>query len=147
MRNTQKPFRLVIFNALNGHITYGGNPVHFFDERKTASEQADIYVTFGSQSERVIEENDSCFITQSTIKLAVVAKSFSEISKDIINDISDSILLLLLPNTQTNGFTDPSGMQIQNIKLLDSETGIIFQSTNFTLTQTITLTAQIVQQS
>lgn len=146
MKNTQKPFRLALFNALSGHITHNAVNIGFFDERKTASDQANIYVTFGTQSERVIEENDSCFITQSTIRLAVVSKVFSETSKDIINDITDSILQLLLPTNQTNGFTDPSGMQIQNIKLLDSETGVIFQSTNFTLTQTITLTAQIVQQ-
>ena len=148
MKNTQKPFRLAIFNALNGQLSYNSTPVPVTDERKLQSDTSKIYVIFGRQTETPIEENDCAFITQSTIDLLIVSKTFSETSKDTVNDIADDILELLLTTPQINGFTEPSGFQVQNIKLGYSETGTMrMNSTDIMLTQLLTITAQIVQQS
>lgn len=148
MKNTQKPFRLAIFAALDGQLTYNSIAVPVTDEKKLQSDTSKIYVIFGRQTETPTERNDSAFITQSTIDLLIVSKTYSETSKDIVNDISDDILELLLTTPQINGFTEPMGFQVQNIELAYSETGTMrMNSTDITLTQLLTITAQIVQQS
>lgn len=148
MKNTQKPFRLAIWNALDGNLSYNSIPVPVTDEKKLQSDQSKIYVIFGRQTETPTERNDSTWITQSTIDLLIISKTFSETSKDIVNDLSDDILQLLLTTPQINGFTDPLGFQVQNIELAFSETGTMrMNSTDIMLTQLLTITAQIVQQS
>ena len=118
------------------------------DEKKLQSDSSKIYVIFGRQTETPTERNDCTWITQSTIDLLIVSKTFSETSKDIVNDIADDILGLLLTTPQINGFTDPMGFQVQNIELAYSETGTMrMNSTDIMLTQLLTITAQIVQQS
>ena len=148
MKNTQKPFRLAIFNALDGNLSYNSVNVPVTDEKKILGDTSKIYVIFRRQTETPTDENDCTWITQSTIDLLIVSKTFSETSKDIVNDIADDILELLLTTPQINGFTDPLGFQVQNIKLAYSETGTMrMNSTDIMLTQLLTITAQIVQQS
>lgn len=148
MKNTQKPFRLAIWNALNGFVTYNAQNIPISDHKKAATDSTKIYITFGRQTETPTERNDSAFITQSTIDILIHSKTFSMVSSDTVNDIADQILELLLTTPQINGFTEPLGFQVQNIELQFSELGNLqVLPADFALTQLLTITAQIVQQS
>lgn len=109
MRDTQKQLRLAVFNALNGVIS-----VPVYDEKKLVSATDDTYVLLSTQQETPTEETDCTWITRSSIDLQVMQKTGSEVSKDDIDDISNEILVILMPTRGTLGITAPSGLEFQN---------------------------------
>lgn len=140
MRDTQKILRHAIFNALTGIS------VPVYDEKKKVRDNTSLYVLLGTQQEQNDDTMDT-FITLSTIDIEVCHKTGSEVSKDKMDDVGNEILERLFPTVQTDGITDPSGVQIQNLRRERTITRTIeITPTESMVRKIITISSQIVQQ-
>ena len=110
MRDTSKQIRDAVYACLNGNL--GGVPV--YDEKRLVSSTATSYVLLSTQQETPTEENDCTWITKSSIDIEVVQRTGSEVSKNTIDELSNSILTLLVPTRGTSGLTEPSLLQFAN---------------------------------
>lgn len=108
MKDISKPYRLAIFDALDGNIS-----VPVFDEKKKATSHARLYVLLSTQQSQPFEETQGTFSRRASIDLEICARKDVEISKDDLGDIVDEILELLFPDYNTLNVTEPAGMQFQ----------------------------------
>ncbi len=113
MKDTKKILRIAVFNALDGNITYSGNPVPVVDEKVRNSVPADLFILLGSQFESAIDRNSSAFITQSSIDLYITQKVSAEVSKDAIDEVYEDMLEIIFPTVGTLGIASASGFQFQ----------------------------------
>lgn len=144
MRDTCKPYRLAIYNCLNGNL--GG--IKVYDEKKKVGATDTLFVLLSTQQETPIEENDCAFISKSSIDIEIVQKTGFEVTKDTIDDLANIILTLVIPDTQSSCLTAPSGFQFliptvtrtltRNVSITDSESILV---------KIITITTQIVTQN
>jgi hypothetical protein len=144
MRDTCKPYRLAMFNCLNGHL--GG--INVYDEKKKRLATDTVFVLLSTQQETPIEDNDCAFITKSSIDIEIVTKTGFEVTKDTADDLANLIMQLVIPDTQSSGLTAPSGFQFlipqctrtltRNVSITDSESILV---------KILTFTTQIITQS
>lgn len=128
-----------------GQLSYNGISVPVYDEKKRDKQLANLYVVLSTQQE-TDDNTDTSFTTDSSIDIDITHKTEFEISKDAIDEVSDQILELLLPNPDGPGW-NVSGFLIQNIRRSSTI------SRNFSLTDSqsiiakiITITSKITQQ-
>ncbi len=97
MRDLSKPFRLAVFSVLNGNT--GGIPI--YDEKRLVSATDNTFILLSTQQQtqqQTQEEvNDCTWVSRLSIDIEVYNKTGSEVSKDTIDDVSNTILGLLLP--------------------------------------------------
>lgn len=141
MKDVSKPYRLAIFNALNGVIS-----VPVYDEKKLASSQAKVYVLMSNQQSLPFEESQGTFTRRASIDLEICARTGVEISKDTQDNITDEIIEILFPDYNSFNVVMPAGMQIQSAHY-DTEFSRAFE---FSPTESITrkiikITALIIQ--
>ena len=110
MRDVSKPFRLSVFNCLNGNLS--GRPV--YDEKQKVTASDTLFVLLSTQQQTQIEQNDCTWINRCSIDIEVIQKTGSEVSKDDIDDTANDILTLILPTPTTCGLTEPGGLQFCN---------------------------------
>lgn len=144
MRDTCKPYRLAVFNCLNGNL----NGINVYDEKKKVAATDTVFVILSTQQETPTDLNDCAFITRSSIDIEIVCKTGFEVTKDTIDDVANLILKLITPTVQTSGLTTPSGFQFEipvctrtltrNVSITDSESVLV---------KILTFTTDIVTQS
>lgn len=93
MRDLSKPFRLAVFFVLNGNT--GGIPI--YDEKRLVSATDNTFILLSTQQQTQEEVNDCTWVSRLSIDIEVYNKTGSEVSKDTIDDVSNTILGLLLP--------------------------------------------------
>lgn len=147
-RDTMRSFRKSIFQCLNGNVMYNGVVIPGYDEKVFTGQNPDLYYLFGTQRETDITDNDCTWTTKSTIDIVIVSRTQSEASKDAVDDISDTILDLLLNLPGSDNLIAQSGFQITYLKRESAVSGLIQISPTETILQKlITLTANIIQQN
>jgi len=147
MRDTKKILRYAIYNALSGNVSYNSANVPVYDEKKKVSSTDNIYILLSTQQE-TSDNTFSAFMNNSSIDLEVYHKTGSEVSKDIMDDVSNTILEVIFPTPSTVGITQPSGFEIMNLEMASSITRTLEVSETQSILRTIIkITAQIIQQS
>lgn len=133
MRSVSKIYRLAIYHALSGHVNYNGFNVPVYDELKSIQDSAKLFILLGSQSSRPIL-NQSAFIRTASLDIAIVNKTASEVSKDVVDDVEEAILTILFPDIETFGVAEPAGFQFGEAYYESEST----QNTGLSQTETIT---------
>lgn len=148
MTDTMKPFRLAIVQALSGNVTYLSNEVKIYDEKVFTGEMPSIYILLSTQREQDITQTDCTWETKSSIDLMIVSKTGSEVSKDVLDDISGQILELLLNLPGSDNLLAQSGFMITYLKRESAVCGMFqISPTQSELRKVMTLTATIIQQN
>ena len=144
MRDVSKPFRLAVFNCLNGNLS--GVPV--YDEKQKVTGTDTLFVLLSTQQQVPDEDISEAWISRASIDLEVQQKTGSEVSKDAIDDVSNSILELLLPVPWVAGVVTPSGLQFCNAKC-DSliSRNLSISETDSVIAKIIRFSVQVIQQS
>ena len=148
--DSMKALRKAIYNVLNGNVIYKGAAVKIYDEKIFTGEQPNLYILFGTQRESRLPEfeQDCAYVAFSSIDILIVSKTQSETSKDALDDISSSILDLLLNLPGSDNLAAQSGFQISNLRRESAVCGLVQISPTETILQKlITLTASIIQQN
>lgn len=149
MKDTKKILRQAIFDALDGNITVGGNTLKFYDEKAPSTDDETFYGILSTQQETGSNDNDSSFITQSSIEIELIQKTGSEVSKDDIDDAYEQIMEILIPEPFTlgNTVTVPSGFQFLNPYRESCITNtVILSPTEAVITERFRVVFTIVQQ-
>ena len=155
MRDTAKQLRQAVYQCMAGQIGYP-DPTYpedtillkFYDEKKLVSVTEKIFALLSTQQETLTDENDCTWITRSSIDIEIYHKTGSEVSKDVIDDLSNAILVRLMPTPQTTNIIDPSNLQFCNHKV-DSiiSRNISLSETESVLEKIIRFSVQIIQQT
>jgi hypothetical protein len=139
--------RMAVYNLLNGNISYNGQNVPVYDEKRRVGDTDNLFIILGTQQESDDDTSDT-FITDSSIDIEIQHRTDYEVSKDAIDEVSNQVLDLILPTPQTNGFA------VQNLALIQCVRRSRSVSRNFSLTDSqsivakiITITCKIIQQS
>lgn len=115
MTDSMKPLRLGIFAVLDGAITYNSTAVPVYDEKVFTDESPNLYILLSDQQESNAPERSDCTEPiRSTINVEIVRRTGSEVSKDTIDDVSNSIYALLITSPGIAGFT-VSGFQVIDV--------------------------------
>ncbi len=148
MKDTQRPLRLAIHGIINGNVLYNGQPVYFYDEKKKVSRTDKVYGLYSTQnSTRGEDSNDSTWITEERIDIELLHKTQFEVTKDFIDDASDQIYALLMPNRLNDTLPDPSMMLIQHFELEQALTRAVeISPTETIVTKIMTFYCKIIQQ-
>lgn len=135
------------------NITYPTGPMTlatlaFYDEKKSVLASDKIFALLSTQQETLTDENDCTWITRSSIDIEIYQKTGSEVSKDLIDDLSNAILVRLMPTPQTTNIIDPSNLQFCNHRI-DSiiSRNISLSETESVLEKIIRFSVQIIQQT
>lgn len=147
MRDTQKPLRTAIYNVLNGNVTYDGETVFkLYDEKKKVGQTERIYGLFGTQ-QTTRDRTSEYWITDERIDIEIVHSTEFEVSKDMIDDISDQLYLLLMPGPINSALADPTSMLIQHFELEQALTRAVeISPTQSEVSKIITFFCKIIQQ-
>lgn len=141
-------FLRAVFNKLNGAITYDSVPVPVYDEKKSVSSSANLYILLGRQTESDDIQDDNTFAATNTLEIEIWYKTGFETSKQAVHSVSNQILQLLIPTPYTSGLGVQDHFQFLNLRRTSAITqGFQITDTQTVLAKIITISAQIVQQS
>lgn len=114
MKGIDKPYRLAIYNALNGNISYNGANIPFYDELKSGVDSGvQLFALFSTQQTN-LDQNFDAFIHNCSIDIEIVTKFAASVTKDVLDDIEEAITTILFPDPHTFGIVQPAGLQIQS---------------------------------
>lgn len=140
-RDTMKPFRLAIFNLLNGNIS-----CEIYDEKKKSSDSNGLYVTMGTQTEnQSSQQTDTSWMHDVTLDLEIIQKTGMEVSKDDIDDVSEEIYEILEPVFGTGALVIP-GFQVTDLRVSGVSRTFEVSATESIVTKTCTISALLTQQ-
>lgn len=141
MRDTMKPVRRAIFDVASGLVSYKGNVVAVYDEKVFTGETPNVYILLSTQQETDDDRTDCTWYTRSSIDVEIIAKSGSEVSKDVIDDISNQFMEMVAGLPGVFNVAAQSGFQIvdlyresaitQNLQITQNES-ILRKITKFT---------------
>lgn len=143
MRDNSKALRVAIFTALTGNT--GGIPM--YDEKRKVSATDNTFILFTTQQQTPDEDNDCTWISKCSIDIEIINKTGSEVSKNTIDEISNTICEVLIPSvgvtvlTSANlqfGYAYVESIISRNLSL--SETESVMQ-------KVIRFVVQIIQQA
>lgn len=147
MKSTMKPFRKAVKDVLSGNITYASSTVPIYDAKVHAGQQPQIYILLSTQREQDVTDQDCAWNHRSSIDLVFIAKSGSEVSKDVIDDIADRALELLLSSPGVSNLAVQTGFQILEVKMESAVIGEVqISPTQSELQKIVSLTAFIFHQ-
>lgn len=148
MRDTQKILRKAVYNCLNSNITSLNGVVGVFDEKRKVSETTNLYILLSTQQETDNNTSDA-FMTDSSIDIEIVHKTGFEITKDAIDDISDQILSLIIPQPDSAAGLVPDPLfQIQNVRRTSTITrNYSITESSSVISKIVTVSCLIVQQA
>lgn len=139
---------LAVFNALNGNLSWDGDNVPVYDEKRRVNATDNIYVVLSTQQESDAPQTSDAFITLSTIDIEILHKTDYEVSKTVVNNISNQILNIIFPTPQTNGMPVQDHFQILNVRRERAITRqFALTDSQSILAKIITISCHIVQQS
>lgn len=148
MRDTTEILSNAVYRALNGNISYEGNSVPVFDEKKKVGNRDNIYILFSTQQEMPPDDVQSYFMVDSFLDIEIVHKTQSEVTKTILSRVANSVLEILFPAPNTIGITAPSGFQIPLFEYAGSITRAFeISQTESIVRKFIKVKAKIIQQS
>lgn len=133
MRDISKPFRLAVYSLLQGNIGY-----NVYDEKRKVTVTDTTFVLLSTQQQTPVEENDCTWMSNASIDIEVTQKTGSEVSKDDIDDISNSICQILLPAPFTTTIASP------NLQFVNARVDSII-SRNFSTSETETVIIKIIR--
>lgn len=107
-----KPIRHGINTLIAGQVTYAAGVVPVYDEKVYTGEIPDIYILLSTQQEADTERTDCTWTTRSSIDIEIIARSESEVSKDVIDDVSNDVMELIAGLPGAWNVSNPSGFQI-----------------------------------
>lgn len=138
---------MAIFGTLTGGaVTYMGQAVNFYDEKKKVGRTDKVYVLFGTQ-QTTRDRTSEYWITDERIDLEILHAEEFEVTKDFIDDVSNQIYQLLMPNPINDSLPDPTLMQIQHFELEQALTRAVEVSPTKTIvSKLLTFSCKIVQQ-
>lgn len=116
MRDTMKPIRHAVNTALSGQVVYAGSQVPVRDEKLYTGEIPKIYILLSTQQETDTERTDCTWTTKSSIDLEFITRSASEVSKDVLDDVSNDALQLIMGLPGAQVIPNPSGFQITDVQ-------------------------------
>lgn len=146
MKDTMKPFRKSIYDVLSGNVIYNSAIVSIYDEKVFTGEIPNIYILLGTQREQDITQTDCAFETNSSIEILIISRTKSEASKDALDDISNTILELLLNLPGSDNLVEQAGFTMINLRRESAVCGLLQLSPNETILQKqINLTVTITQ--
>jgi hypothetical protein len=116
MRDTMKPLRRAIDAVINGQILFNENVVPTYDEKVNSDRSPSVYILYSTQQETDTEGNDCTWVTRSSIDIEIIARSQSEVSKDVIDDISNDLTDLVLGLPGASGISIGAGLQLVSIR-------------------------------
>lgn len=148
MRDTTEILSNAIFQALNGSVSYNGQTIPVYDEKKKVGSTENIYILFSTQQEMPPDDVQMCFMNDSFLDIEIVHKTQSEVTKTILSRVANSILEILFPTPLTIGIVEPSGVQIPVFEYAGSVTRVFEVSpTESIVRKFIKVRAKIIQQS
>lgn len=140
-----KPFRKAIYDCINGNITYSGSIVKIYDEKVFQGEQPNVYILLSTQREQDATDQECGWQTKSSIDILIISKTGSEVSKDAVDDISNSMLQLLLNLPGDDNLSVQTGFQILEVKRESAASGQVqISPTQSELQKITTITAMII---
>ncbi len=144
MRDVSKPLRIAVFNCLSGNV--GSLPT--FDEKQKVTGTANLFIVLSTQQQVPDEDISESWISRASIDIEVVQKTGSEVSKDDIDDASNTILGLLLPSPWVSGVVTPPGLQFTNAKCESIiSRNLSLSETESVVQKIIRFSVQVIQQS
>jgi len=148
MRDTHYLIRRAFYAVLQGQVTYAGQIVNFYDEKKKASSSDNVYAIFSTQqSSRSQDSNDSTWITDERIDIEITQKQGFEVTKDFIDDVSNQMYQLLMPTRGQDALPVQNEMQFRNVELETALTrSVQISPTETIISKVITFSLQAVQQ-
>lgn len=144
-----KILRGAVYNALNGQVSYNGQDVPVYDKkRRVNSPRGNLFIILGSQRESDDPQTSDAFITDSQLDIEVWQTTEFEVSEDPIDDVSDHVLQIIIPEPWSNGLGVQDHWQIQNVRRVSAVVNYEgVTQTETVIVKTITIAAQIVQQN
>lgn len=107
--------RTAFFQALNGSLTFNGNPVPIGDDMKPVGSTAPMWVILASQTS-VPRNTGNAWATDETIDLDIVFKTSTTTGKKSLDLVANEILGIIFPNPPgTIGIPAQPGMQFLNL--------------------------------
>lgn len=144
MLDTMKPMRKAVYSCIYNNITYKGSVVKVTDEKVFGGQQPSVYILLSTQREQNATEQDCAWQTRSSIDLLIISKTESEVSKDAIDDISSTMLQLLLNLPGDDNLTVQAGFQILELRKDSAASGQVqISPTQSELQKIVTITADI----
>lgn len=139
----------LIFNLLNGNLSYDGNDISVYDEKISGPTRSGMYVVLSTQQESEGQEMTDCtWSTESSIDIEIQHNSDFNVTKLGLSDLTNQILGLIFITPGQHNLGTPDHFQVLNLRRSRAITR------NFSITDNqsivakiITLTATIVQQS
>lgn len=117
MRDVGTPVRKAIYDAINGNVTIEGALVPFVDEKlDRLITETDIWILLNSQDEvqMPVKSHWACEVS---VTLLVINKRQATITKTVIEDVVNQILLILRPTKTTNGITLPAPFKLSYLSV------------------------------
>lgn len=150
MIDTIEALRTAYFKALDGQLTYNGQPVPISDEITPAGDIPDLYVIIASQS--TVEENTfQSWGELQSINLDIVNKTTARNSKQPCDRIAGQILSILFPDSNDKGKSGlpvQPGIQINSPRLSGSTyLSLSLNSSNTVMRRILTFKQHILQTS
>jgi hypothetical protein len=111
--DAEKALRKAIFQALNNNVVVGGDTIPVYDEF-AADDAPDLFIVIGNQ----YGDNRFTFqkwVTGCVIILQVVQTQKRAISKDLIDEVAETMKGILLPTPYTTGLSIDSPLSINNL--------------------------------
>lgn len=148
MRDTQYPLRRAIYLTLGSNVLYNGSPVKFYDEKKRVGNSDAIYGIFSTQQTSISQPIDESWVTDELITIELLHKTGFEVTKDIIDDVSNQIYQILMPSRMNDSLPDPNLMKIELFELDSAITrSVEVSDTETIISKIITFSCKMIQQS
>jgi hypothetical protein len=112
-KDPERVFRKAIYNALNGAVTYNGNPVAVYDEF-AADNAGDLFIVLSNQyaDDR---RNFAKFVTGCVLIIDICHLQNRAMTKDVVDAISNTIKGILMPSLVSTGLTLDAGFSLTNL--------------------------------
>lgn len=148
MKDTQYPLRLAVNSVLAGNIIIEGQTINLYDEKKKAGDSDNLYIIFGTQqSTKASRQFDQSWFTDEKIDLEIFHKTGFEVTKDLIDEVSNRVYELLMPTRAADALPVQDNMQIQNFQLEQALTRAVqISPTETVVSKIMTFSCQVIQQ-
>jgi hypothetical protein len=144
MRNNNKPIRIAIFTALTGNI--GG--INMYDEKRKVSATDNTFIVFSTQQQTPDPDTNDCtWISRNSIDIEVYNKTGSEVTKNTVDDIVNTICEVLIPTPFVTPITS-ANLQFTNayVESIISR-NLSLSETESVMVEVIRFVVQVTQQA
>lgn len=119
MIDINTPIRTAIRTALQGYVTYAATTVNVYSEQNFQDESLFILLTTQTEAD---DSDKTKHNTKATIVIDIVHEAVQGVTYDVVDNVAGQVMGLMQPSRTTTGLTNPTGLQILNLKRLSSNT-------------------------